>query len=107
MLEHGSEPVEPLPVLLGYEGRHFLPEWRGGVGRQELELREGRAEVDGVVDGRGDRLAIVLEEPQHVEAGRHDSALAAVLDHGALVAFRRRTTADLAKGFGRHRLDAE
>jgi len=85
----------------------LLPQRSARVRRQPLELRDGGAEIDGVVDGGADRIPVVVQESQHEERRRHDAQLAAMIDDQPLLILRDRAAADLLERLGRHRFDAE
>ena len=85
MREGRRVAVELLPVALGQQ-RLELPEHRRPwIRSQHLELREGRAEVGGVLDRRGDRAPVVLEKAEDIERGGDDPQSPAMIDDLALM----------------------
>src|SRR4029077_9556066 len=78
-----------------------------GIGRQDLELREGGSQVRRVVDRRTDRAPVVLQETEDVERRRHDALLPAVLDDLALMRLRNRPAPRLLERGRVQRLHAE
>ena len=74
VLEGRRVAVELLPVGLGQQRLELLEHRRARIRRQDLELRERRSEIGGVVDRRGDRVPVVLQEAEHVERRGDDAA---------------------------------
>ena len=107
MPERRRVAVEFLPVGFGEQRLELLEHRRARIRRQDLELREGRAEIGRVVDRRRDRVPVVLQEPEHVERRRDDALLAAVVDDLALMRLRNRPPARLLERRRVERFDAE
>ena len=107
VLERRRIAVVLLPIGFGEQRFELLEHRRARVRGQDLELREGRSEIDRVVDRRRDRVPRVLQEAQDVETGRDDTQLAAVGDDLALVVLRNRPPSRFLERRRIERLDAE